>query len=92
MEPIVDEPVPLAEFVGEWEQIVDVPVPRTIEDEVDQIAGIPVPQITEDGLPIVPQERVQLRTQEQIVDVLVPQITEARLADRTTGARAKSHA
>ena len=31
VEPIVDEPVPLAEFVGVWEQIVDVPVPRIWE-------------------------------------------------------------
>ena len=34
VEPIVDEPVPLAESVGVWEQIVDVPVLRTLEDDV----------------------------------------------------------
>ena len=77
VEPIVDEPVPLAEFVGEWEQIVDVPVPRIIEDDVDQIAGIPVPQITGNSLPFVPQERVQNRVAEQIVGIPVPQLMEA---------------
>ena len=35
--------------------------------------GAPVPQTMEDSLPFVPQERVQNRTPEQIVDVFVPQ-------------------
>ena len=77
VEPIVDEPVPLAEFVGEWEQIVDVPVPWTIEDEVDQIAGFPVPQVTENSRLPCPcasdQELcVQNRVAEQIVGIPVP--------------------
>ena len=58
VEPIVE---PLAEFVVVWEQIVDVPVPRTMEDDVVRST---------------PQERVQNRTLEQIVDFPVPQILE----------------
>ena len=42
--------------------------------------------------PSTPQERVQNRTQEQIMDFPVPQITEAVFAFYTTGARAESHA
>ena len=42
----------------------------------EQTVGVLVPQITEDGLPIVPQERVQKRVAEQISGVRVPQITE----------------
>ena len=80
VEPIVDEPVPLAEFVGVWEQIVDVPVLLTMEDDFgvvrftlqervqnrtqEQTVDSSMPQITEDGLPIVPQERVQNHTPE----------------------------
>ena len=95
VEPIVDEPVPLAEFVGVWEQIVDVPVLRTMEDDVgvvrftpqehvqyrvpEQAVGVLVPLITEDGLPIVPQERVLNRVAEQISGVRVPQIIEDSL-------------
>ena len=99
VEPIVDGPVPLAEFVGVWEQIVDVPVLRTMEDDVgvvrstpqervqnrvlEQIVGVLVPHTMEDGLPVVPQERVLHRTQEQIVGVPVPQIVEERVQHRT---------
>ena len=39
--------------------------------------GVPVPQIKEDGLPVVPQERTQNCTPEQISGVPVPQIMEA---------------
>ena len=39
--------------------------------------GVPVPQIIEDSLPVVPQERVQNRTPDQIVDFHVPRILEA---------------
>ena len=45
--------------------------------------GVPVSHTMEDGLPVVPQERVLHRTQEQIVDVLVPQIVEERVHDCT---------
>ena len=41
----------------------------------------PVPQIMEEGLPVVPQERVQNRTPEQIVGVPVPQIIEDSIVD-----------
>ena len=41
VEPIVDEPVPLAEFMGVWEQIVDVPVLRTMEDDVGVVRFTP---------------------------------------------------
>ena len=41
VEPIVDEPVPLAEFGGVWEQIVDVVVPRTMEDDVGVVRSTP---------------------------------------------------
>ena len=92
VEPIVDGPVQLAEFVGVWEQIVDVPVPRTTEDDVDQIVGIPVPQLMEAVVEVTPQERMQNRMPVQIVDVPVPQIMEATFAVRTTGARAESYA
>ena len=40
--------------------------------------GVPVPQIKEDlvdGVPVVPQERVQSRSRDQFVDVPMPQIT-----------------
>ena len=92
VEPIVDEPVLLAEFVGVWEQIVDVPVLRTMEDDVGvvrftpqervqnrtpvQVMDFPVPQIIENSLPFAPQEHVQYRVPEQAVGVLVPLITE----------------
>ena len=104
VEPIVDGPVQLPEFVGVWEQIVDVPVLRTMEDDVgvvrftpqervqnrtpEQVMDSPVPQIIENSLPFAPQEHVQCRVPEQAVGVLVPQITEGQLTDRTTGARA----
>ena len=41
---------------------------------------------------VIPQERVQNRTLEQIEDFPVPQITENQLAVRTPGTRAESHA
>ena len=94
VEPIVDGPVQLAEFVGAWEQIVDVLVARTMEDDVGVVR-------------FTPQERVQNCTPEQVMDSPVPQIIEAVLPDhiagipcasdhggqlavRTTGTRAKS--
>eukprot|EP00971_Amphidinium_carterae_P180775 3585682-Amphidinium_carterae.1 len=45
------------------EQIVDVPVPQTVEEIIN------VPKI-------IPQERVQNRTVEMVVDVPVPQTVE----------------
>ena len=41
VEPIVDGPVQLAEFVGVWEQIVGFPVLRTMEDDVGVVRFIP---------------------------------------------------
>ena len=84
VEPIVDEPVPLAEFVGVWEQIVDVPVPRTVEDDVGVVRSTPqervqnrvLEQIAEFPVPQFLEERVQNRTLEQTVGSPVPQITE----------------
>ena len=69
------------------EQIGGVLVPQALKGDVDglvgeQIRAVPVPQIWEpivDGPHLVPQERVQDRTPEQIVDVPVPQITEDSL-------------
>ena len=40
---------------------------------------VPVPQLMEAVVEVTPQERVQNRTPEQIVDVLVPQIVEERV-------------
>ena len=104
VEPIVDGPVPLAEFVGVWEQIVDVPVLRTMEDDVgvvrftpqervqnrtpEQVMDSPVPQIIENSLPFAPQEHVQCRVPEQAVGCPRASDHGGRLADRTTVARA----
>ena len=44
--------------------------------------GFLVPQVMEDGLPAVPQECVQNRTPEQLVDVPAPQIMEAIAENR----------
>ena len=41
-----------------------------------------VPWILEDGLRVVPQERLQNRTPEQIVGVFVPQLMEVRVQNR----------
>ena len=65
VETIVDEPV-LAEFVGVWEQIGAVPVPQTTDDFGE-------------GVSLAPQEHLQNRTQEEIVDVPFPPILEAPL-------------
>ena len=43
----------------------------------EQIVGVLVPQIIEDSLPASPQERVQNRTPEQVVDFSVPRTMEA---------------
>ena len=66
VEPIVDEPVPLAEFVGVWEEIVE------------QVVAVPVPQITEDILEVTLRapERMHARVGDQIVDFAVPLILE----------------
>ena len=90
VEPIVDGPVPLAEFVGVWASLClgpcmeddagavrFTPQERVQNRMLEQTMDSPVPQIMEDSLPVVPHERVQNRTQEQIVGVPVPQIMEA---------------
>ena len=66
VEPIVDEPVPLAEFVGVWEAIGE------------QIGAVPVPQITDDIGEVTQRvpERMHARVGEQIVDIAVPLILE----------------
>ena len=89
VEPIVDEPVPLAEFVGVWEQIVDVPVPRSMEDDVGVVRSTPqervhyceLEQITELPVPQFLGERVQDRTPEH--GIPVPQFVEERVQNRT---------
>ena len=83
VEPIVDGPVQLAEFVGVWEQIVDVPVLRTMEDDVGVVRFTPQERVqnrTHEQISPMPQlveECVHNRTPEQIVDFPVPQIMEA---------------
>ena len=57
---------------------------RRLERIVEQIGGVPVPQIWEpivEGPHLVPLERVQNRTPEQIMDSPVPQILEAVLPE-----------
>ena len=72
---------------GIVERIGGVLVPQIMKGDVDgfvgeQIGAVPVPQIWEpivEGPYLVPRERVQNRTPEQVVDSPVPQIIEAVL-------------
>ena len=82
-EPIVDEPVPLAEFVGVWEQIVDVLVPLTMEDDVGVVRSLPLERVQNRVLEQITEftqflgERVQNRTMDQTAVFRVPRILEA---------------
>ena len=74
------------------EQIAGIPVPQLMEAVVEvtptheQTWGVPVSQIMEapvDVMLTTPQERVQNRTPELVVDVSVPQIVEESVQHRT---------
>ena len=64
----------MSQCLGSWRQPWKLCVSHhgSVQNRIpEQIDDVPVPRIMEDGLPVVPQERVQNR---QIVDVPVPQI------------------